>query len=279
MIKIYVSCHKEFDVPKNELLYPIQVGTSLNEKRFDGFLYDNTGVDHISFLNHSYCELTAQYWAWKNDNADYYGFFHYRRYLYPKVNATRPYLIEKEPSMQALNQLRYDHFAELIENYSLIAPLGENMHISVKNHYAKAPFHHLKDLELVAQIVKERHPDYTEAMNSYLCGSICYFGNIFIMKHSLFTDYCQWLFSILAEFDSRADTSHYNTQERRVNGYVAERLFGVYFEHHKKLGMRTLELPRVHFETDNRRRISLQIQSILAPPSTKRRSIFKNLIK
>ena len=43
-------------------------------------LMDNTG-ENISEKNSMYCELTAQYWAWKNLNADYYGFFHYRRYL------------------------------------------------------------------------------------------------------------------------------------------------------------------------------------------------------
>lgn len=41
---------------------------------------DNEG-DNISGKNPDYCELTAQYWAWKNIDCDYYGFFHYRRYL------------------------------------------------------------------------------------------------------------------------------------------------------------------------------------------------------
>ena len=78
-IKIYVSCHKECFVPSNKLLYPIQVGTCFAEE-IPGVLHDNTG-DNISDKNKMYCELTAQYWAWKNDDADYYGFFHYRRYL------------------------------------------------------------------------------------------------------------------------------------------------------------------------------------------------------
>ena len=41
---------------------------------------DNTG-DNISVKNKSYCELTTQYWAWKNTDYDYYGFCHYRRYF------------------------------------------------------------------------------------------------------------------------------------------------------------------------------------------------------
>ena len=79
-IKIYVVCHKKSYVPKNPYLYPIQVGASIAGTRLSDMLDDDEG-DNISEKNKSYCELTAQYWAWKNDDADYYGFFHYRRYL------------------------------------------------------------------------------------------------------------------------------------------------------------------------------------------------------
>ena len=80
-IKIYVSCHKECYIPKMDFLYPIQVGTALVKEEIPGILHDNTG-ENISASNKRYCELTAQYWAWKNDyDSDYYGFMHYRRYF------------------------------------------------------------------------------------------------------------------------------------------------------------------------------------------------------
>ena len=77
-IKILISCHKSAQVIHNAIMEPIQLGCSLNEKKFDNMLHDDDG-DNISQLNPMYCELTAQYWAWKNFNKDgIIGFCHYR---------------------------------------------------------------------------------------------------------------------------------------------------------------------------------------------------------
>ena len=73
-IKLFVCCHRPVDVPKHPLLVPLQVGAALADSRFYGFLHDDAG-ENISRKNRSYCELTAQYWVWKNVRADYYGFF------------------------------------------------------------------------------------------------------------------------------------------------------------------------------------------------------------
>lgn len=276
-IKLFVCCHQPAEVPEHPLLIPIQVGAALADTHFPGFFYDDTG-DNISCKNRSYCELTAQCWAWKNIAADYYGFFHYRRYLYPGLRAKRPYCIAKQPSLALLDKLGYAGFAELISQYDLILPKGENMYIPVREHYASAPYHHAKDLESAVQILLEFYPEYEVAAGSYLSGMTCYFGNIYIMKQQVFQDYCAWLFPILEEFDRRADTEGYDPQERRVNGYLAERLLGVFSTKLRNDGVKTLELPRVDFIAETWRRRKRQTLFFLMPPGTRRRAMGKKLL-
>ena len=79
-IKIFVSSHKDAEMFDSNILQPIQVGSSSSTRRFSWSLHDDEG-ENISDLNSSYCELTAQYWAWKNVDAEYYGFCHYRRHF------------------------------------------------------------------------------------------------------------------------------------------------------------------------------------------------------
>ena len=271
-IKLMVSCHRPFPVPEHPLLAPIQVGTALSGERFPGFLHDDEG-ENISGKNRSYCELTAQYWAWKNLRADYCGFFHYRRYLYPDAEAKLPYRIEGIPTPELLDRLGYDRFSDLIGQYDLILPKRVNMHLPVREHYASAPFHHRKDLELMEALIRERCPDYVPAMEKYLSGTECYFGNIFIARWEVFESYCGWLFPLLAECDRRADLAGYGPQEQRVEGYLAERLLGVWATHHREL--RQLELPRVHFIADPAQRRKQQLVNFLLPPGSKRRSVVK----
>lgn len=79
-IKILTSYHKRSELISSDIIKPIQVGTDITGCINPAHLHDNTG-DNISAKNKMYCELTAQYWAWKNLDADYYGFMHYRRYF------------------------------------------------------------------------------------------------------------------------------------------------------------------------------------------------------
>lgn len=272
-IKLFVCCHQDVRLPEHELLVPIQVGAALTDERFDGFLYDNDG-ENISNKNCSYCELTAQYWVWKNIDADYYGFFHYRRFLYPNRNAKRPYRIESEPTNALLSKLGYEDFRALIGRYDLIAPMGENMFVPVREHYAGAPHHFGKDIQTVEKIVREKHPEMIPAMEVYLSGSVAYFGNIYIMNRPVFREYCAWLFPILEEFDRRTDTSEYSVQEKRVDGYLAERLFGIYLTH-VRYRLKVLELPRVHFLSDTSARMKQKALGVLLPPGSKRRAWVK----
>lgn len=273
-IKLFVCCHQQAEIPDHSLLVPIQVGAAFAETYFPNFVYDNVG-ENISEKNRSYCELTAQYWAWKNVNADYLGFFHYRRFLYPDVRRRRPYRIERRVDLTLLDKLGYDRFAEIICQYDMIAPIGEEMNVSVREHYANAPYHRRSDLERMERIVLERCPKMSQALETYLSGSVCWFGNIYIMRYETFHHYCSWLFPLLEEFDRRTDFTDYTVQERRVDGYLAERLFGIYLTFYRS-SLKTLELPRVHFYS-GREYFQRQILNGLLPPGSKRRSLLKAL--
>lgn len=276
-IKLFVCCHKKEQIAQHELLVPVQVGAALAAERFEGFQQDDSG-EHISEKNRSYCELTAQYWAWKNVQADYYGFFHYRRFLCPQMGAKQPYRIENCPDEALLGKLGYAGFAEFIRDWDVIAPVGEDMYVTVREHYASAPYHHGKDLALIGEILTERHPEMAEALENYLSGTVSYFGNIYIMKQQVFNEYCSWLFPLLEEFDRRANLEGYGPQELRVNGYLAERMFGVWLTH-RRCGLKVCEVPRVHFVADAGERMKKKLLNWLLPPGSKRRSLIKSVMK
>lgn len=273
-IQLFVCCHRESPVPNEPLLVPIQVGAALADRRFPGYVHDNSG-ENISGRNRSYCELTAHYWAWKNSTADYVGFFHYRRYLYPELAARRPYRVETEPTEETLARLGFARFPALIEAYDMIVPKGEEMHVSVREHYAAAPEHRGEDLEKLERILREKSPDYVDAMERYFSGTVHYFGNILIMRREIFDAYCAWLFPLLEEFDRETDLSGRTAQEKRVDGYLAERLLGVFYTRYRD-ELKTLELPRVHF-LPGKQAFQTRLLNALLPPGSRRRSLIKGL--
>lgn len=260
-IKIYVSCHKDCYMPKGEFLFPIQVGAKNAQKRMEGILHDDEG-ENISDKNPMYCELTAQYWAWKNEDADYYGFFHYRRYMsfakrkFPEnlfADVEMNYLDDHVYKKLALDKKT---MAETICKYDVIATTAVNLkklHKSLKSNYiqyASTPYQHKRDLDVMLEIIKEKYPDYYDTAVYYLHRSpVGYYCNMFIMKKQLFQEYCTWLFDILEEHERRRCYKNYSIDGYRVSGYLGERLFGIYYMHLKKSGKyRCCELQRTLFQ-------------------------------
>ncbi len=269
-----MCCHAPYEVPNFNFLTPIQVGTALSGEEFDGFVHDNTG-EHISDKNKSYCELTAHYWVWKNNVSDFVGFFHYRRYLYPDLRTKSVYQIVKQPDMRTLQGLQFPTLSDVISDYDIVLPKGENMWVSVEEHYKNAPFHHAKDLDLMKEVLCALKPEYQNAMERYLSQTFSYFGNMFGMKRALFEQYCEFVFPILEQCEKNIDFEGRTTQETRVLGYLGERLLGVFYFHHRE-NVKSLELPRVQFEPDFKVRMRKKILNAVLPPSSKRRYVVKS---
>lgn len=247
-IKIYISCHKKCYLPKRSFFYPIQVGAKGSSVRFPDTLHDDLG-DNISEKNPMYCELTAQYWAWKNEDADYFGFFHYRRYMNfsdellvhnPFEDAEIDYLddtvldtlkLDEETIQNKVNQ--YDIIATTqVDLQKLVPPVKSNY-----EQYEITPYQYEEDLTVLMDIIKELYPDYYDTAVDYFKSNLGYFCNMFIMKREIFNEYSQWLFTILEEHEKRRDYTNYDIAGYRVSGYLGERLFGIWYTYQKARGI------------------------------------------
>lgn len=210
-----------------------------------GVFKDNVG-ENISSKNKSYCELTTQYWAWKNVKADYYGFCHYRRFfsfnpdkLKENEWGTVEYSALNDKVMEELH-LNEKDMRSYIENYDfLIAegiPTQKLLAKSVYDHYEKAPELHIEDVKILLEIIKEKYPEISDAAEAFFKGKTFYPCNMFIMKRELFDEYSAMLFDILEEFENRADMSHYSREGYRTTGHLGERMVGIFYEYLKKKG-------------------------------------------
>ncbi len=232
-IKIFVSCHKPSIVVNNDIITPIQVGTALAKNKIPNILYDNVG-DNISAKNRMYCELTAQYWAWKNIQADYYGFFHYRRYLSfadKKYKTNFEGIVCNKLNDKAVQKFGLDEktMHNLIEEYDVIAP-NEVFVGNLYWQYCAPTTQNKRDLDFCLNYIYDKYPEMKNSIKKSLKSSKSYICNMFIMKKEIFQEYCNWLFDVLFAHEKACKLDYYDVQSYRVSGYLAERLCGLYLK-------------------------------------------------
>lgn len=272
VVKIFMCCHKGFDVVP-PLCIPVQGGAALNPP-LPGAIPDLGAGGGISEKNPQYCELTVQYYAWKNEQADYYGFCHYRRFFCFDRSVKKAYLalgsLSKDKSRYLGNA---DETAKLIEGYGVTVPRAENMGVSAWEYYCASDNHFKEDISLFTEILGERLPELSDAAREYLSGTRQYFCNMFIMRKELFYDYCGKLFPLLEEFDRRK-TLHGSFQADRTDGYLGERFLGIYLAWLSGRE-KVLELPRIDTGCGFKKRLGC----ILLPPESKARFAVRSLVK
>lgn len=94
------------------------------------------------------------------------------------------------------------------------------------------------DIRTLDKVIMETQPDYWDSFNEVMWNNNALIHyNMFMMTWPDFDEYCQWLFTVLAEVEKRTDISHYTPVQMRIYGYMAERLFNVYL-HAKKFKLK-----------------------------------------
>jgi lipopolysaccharide biosynthesis glycosyltransferase len=232
-IKIYVCHHKTSPYIKNECIVPIQVGRKLSKNSLDYCIGDDTGIN-ISEKNKSWCELTAIYWAWKNDDADYYGLMHYRRYLSFKSHHDYTVINKLDEDIVIEHKLDPESIKNICAEQDIITGPVWNVHPvglpwKIMSNYEQYSLdHYKKDLDIVIEIVKEKYPKYYLALLESLYSTSCFFANVAIMKREYFHEYCTFLFGVLEEAELKIDISEYDSYQSRIWGFIAERMINAY---------------------------------------------------
>ena len=192
-----------------EWVIPIQAGATLTNVRIS-HISDDVG-DNISDRNGNYCELTALYWAWKNQSSyeGYCGLFHYRRYLRisdedilrlqnNKVDVILPYPMMCEPNI-------LEHHNRYISDY---------------------------DWEMMLEVVRELCPEYYVVFDEIFEKKYMYNYNMFIARKEIFDEYCNWLFPILDGIHQKSQAKDIARNDRYI-GYLGENLLTLYFMYNK----------------------------------------------
>lgn len=178
------------------------------------------------------------YWAWKNDyfaEADYVGLVHYRRYFKGEFAKLKQDRIASEQEITDLLKA-YDGIVAKKRNYVIE---------TIYNHYKHG--HNVDDLDKTKAIISAKYPEYLTAFDQVMQGRTLSLYNMFVLKKTDFERYCEWLFDILFELEKQIDTSEYDAYQKRVFGFISERLFNVWLAHNN-LNLKEIKVVNIEGE-------------------------------
>lgn len=239
-INIIVATHKKYQMPKDSIYIPIQVGVE-EKKKIEEYVQDNT-EDNISSKNPYFCELTGLYWAWKNLDAEYIGLVHYRRYFTVAKKVPKK---EQEKFKIIVNQQELE---EKLQNVNVILPKKRKYYIeNLYSHYAHTMY--VEPLDETRKIIEEKYPEYIEEFDKLHKRTSAHMFNMFIMKKEILNEYCTWLFDILFELEKRTDASQYDSFHARFYGRISELLLDVWINKNqiKYEEIKVIDMQRVNW--------------------------------
>lgn len=240
MTKIFVISHQPIDFKLNSPYIPLYVGHAGETK---DSLNDRDG-DNISSKNPYFCELTAQYWVWKNLLPQYsadqlIGFCHYRRFFSPQKKIDHIHQTS-EIDLNYLNELLAPGKFEVILSERASFPIKQHW-FSISKRLGKIKFpwqnlslleqyqlqHNMEDLLLAISLLPEEHQN---KFSEYLTGSSFSTFNMMLSNSGTIAKYFDVLFPWLFELENKIDLSTRTPYQARLFGFISERFCSYYFD-------------------------------------------------
>lgn len=231
-----IAMHKEFKPVVNDSSYHcVHVGSTLSNKCFDGCERDDSIDDNISYKNPYYCELTAQYWAWKKSlEVDYIGLVHYRRYFSLPYSRRKQVIIDSESIDKMM--MKYDVILPYIMNKPVFG--GARLYKHKPN--TDMPW------VVISDIIQQFYPNIFPSFQKIIYGRRMCYGNMMIMRKDDFDNYSSFLFDVLKKCDESMKENGYEIVPR-MDGFLSECLLNVWCAYRFKEN-RVLRLPVINTE-------------------------------
>lgn len=212
------NLHQSSEYWRSDYIKYIHAGAALAGKKICA-LTDDSG-DNISELNPYFCELTAGYWIAKNGNInDYVGLYHYSR----GMDITDTELMSLTDS-----------------DIDVVLPLPYVFRYQIN-------LLHKKDADDMLDAIRTVDATYANSTKTILSGNILSAANIIFAKRSVYCQYYEWLFKVIAEMQESKKRKSESVGLREW-GYIAEHLTNVYFCHHQKqYHILYAEMKQIHF--------------------------------
>lgn len=274
-IKIFVSHRIDLDSETidNPLYVPVRCGAVYDKRENVTMLGDDTG-DNISEKRNSFCELTVQYWAWKNVNAEFYGLFDYKRYLsFSDKKYKTEYSIDPEKHNNHHNEI-IEKFLDnnsiqkyCLDNEKIIENYIQNNHVLVAEWCDLGRIANFRDkifslenylltlenillapgtINNLKRIINDNYPQMSKYANDYLKGNKYLSCNCFVMPKNIFNNYCKFFFDVLFKFEQTLeDVNTFNKNLMQTCAFVGKILLGIYIyylENTKKYTISYLQL-------------------------------------
>lgn len=183
----------------------IEAGAALSDEKICD-LRDNSG-DNISTKNATYCELTALYWIWKNENLPQYVGLNFYSRIFDFKETELFYILSSKVDV-------------IVPEPVIVPAIMESKKAGIDNNDFIGDF--------LEKSIAKVSPSYLETYKIILKEGILAPSNIFITRKDIFHRYCSWLFAVIDCYENLLFQSSVTVPPRHI-GYIAEILQSVFF--------------------------------------------------
>ena len=249
-VKIFMVYHRPSPFIGVDPFVPIQVGSAPD---IPEVVCRDDSLDNIAAKNPNFCELTAQYWIWKNVKAEYVGLMHYRRLI--SFTECDEWTFS---DFSEATRMKFGWNAEsvdaLLKDFDILLPPDDTVYPPGERGNVMTPYefhcreHRKCDIDAAIAAIHDLTPEYDGYAKKALCVDTheC-FGNVCVMRKDLFDAYSEWLFKILFEVERRIEMPK-NKEEARLFGFLSERLVMVWLGYARdRLSARVWNAPSMPF--------------------------------